>query len=116
MKKMVQRIGDPSNSASAALFGHGDLPKLGRAGTTDRWFFGDDDAALPDYAWYKMNSGGRLHRTGSLRANPRGLQDVYGNVAEWCQDGFRRYQEAEMVDPRTLDDDGLVKAVPQRCR
>jgi len=30
-----------------------------RAGTTTRYFFGDDPAKLPGYAWYKEDAGGR---------------------------------------------------------
>lgn len=27
-----------------------------RAGTTSRWFFGDDESLLGDYAWYRGNT------------------------------------------------------------
>ena len=45
---------------------------------------------LEDYGWYKKNSKGRTHTVGQLSANPNGLHDVYGNVAEWVQDAWQK--------------------------
>lgn len=57
-----------------------------RAGTTDKYHFGDgtDATLLGDYAWYVDNSGGNAHEVGQKLPNPWGLYDLYGNVAEFC--------------------------------
>lgn len=59
-----------------------------RAGTTTRWYCGDNEADLVNHAWYVANSGSTIHPVGQKRPNPWGLYDMHGNVWEWCQDWF----------------------------
>jgi len=60
-----------------------------RAGTSNVFFFGDDDSKLGDYAWYYENSDDKYHKVGEKMPNPWGLYDMLGNVAEWTSDEFR---------------------------
>lgn len=59
-----------------------------RAGSQTRWFYGDDEALLGNYAWYRENSGGQTQEVGRKQPNVWGLYDVHGNVWEWVQDGW----------------------------
>ena len=76
-----------------------------RAGTRTTWNFGDDDEQLADYAWYDANAyqdGEQYaHRVGRKLPNGWGLYDMHGNVWEWCQDWYARYdgKKKESVDP-----------------
>lgn len=66
-----------------------------RAGTTTRWWFGDNEADLVDHAWYADNTrelGSPTPReVGMKPANPWGLYDVVGNAREWVQDWYAPY-------------------------
>lgn len=69
-----------------------------RGGQTTNYSFPDAD--IDDYAWYAKNPKDtpHPHKVGMLKANPYGLKDMHGNVAEWVEDCFHEtYREA----PRT---------------
>jgi formylglycine-generating enzyme required for sulfatase activity len=59
-----------------------------RAGTTTAYSFGGSPKHLGDHAWYKKNSGNRLHEVAQKQPNSLGLFDMHGNVWEWCADWY----------------------------
>lgn len=76
-----------------------------RAGTTTRYWSGDQEQDLRQAGWYRQNSGLRPHSVGELKANPFGLYDMHGNVWERVQDGwdasfYEQFREMPAVDPK----------------
>jgi len=73
-----------------------------RAGTTSRYYFGDDPDLLHLYAWYIGNSGLRSQPAGVKNPNPWGLCDMLGNAWEWCQDWYGKnyYETSPSDDPQ----------------
>ena len=59
-----------------------DYAKVGLRGK----LFGIDTAVISSYAVYIENSGGRTQQPEAVAANPFGLKNMLGNVAEFCQD------------------------------
>ncbi len=59
-----------------------------RAGSQTAFSFGDNPAALHEYAWFAANSNGKYERTGTKKPNAWGLHDMHGNVLEWTLDAY----------------------------
>jgi formylglycine-generating enzyme required for sulfatase activity len=72
-----------------------------RAGTVTSRFTGNDERLITRYGWCSDNAQRKTWPVGSLRPNPWGFFDMYGNLFEFCQD--RKYEIA--------DTDGVVDDV-----
>jgi formylglycine-generating enzyme required for sulfatase activity len=52
--------------------------------------------------WPDLEDGWVIHATvGTFAANPYGLNEVHGNVCEWCRDGYNMYSADKRLDPLT---------------
>jgi formylglycine-generating enzyme required for sulfatase activity len=77
-----------------------------RAGSNKKYFFGDNDQDLAQYAWYEKNSGGKYHQVGQLKPNKWGLYDILGNLGEWTLD---QYTEHYFDTVANNDKDPVIK-------
>ena len=72
-----------------------------RAGSTTRFFFGENLSQLADYAWYDNQGGIGTHPVGKKRPNAWGLYDINGNAWQWCTDFYddKYYASSPVDDP-----------------
>lgn len=94
-----------------------------RAGTTTALNNGQDLSALSkcpnldEVAWYKKNSGNKLHPVGQKKPNNWGLYDMHGNTDELC--GFSPHPEDEEDTSsyqRFVARGGSCFSTPAECR
>lgn len=70
-----------------------------RSGSKTLYHFSNDPEGLSVFAWYQENAIAGSRKVGTKKANSLGLFDMYGNVAEWCNDRYNAYKDEKIVNP-----------------
>jgi formylglycine-generating enzyme required for sulfatase activity len=116
VQEFIKKINDLNPGKGYRLPTEAEWEYACRAGSNERWCFGDDESQLKHYAWYWENSGDQLlsgdwdedklrsnkcqtHPVGQKKPNAWGLYDMHGNVLEWCQDWHSAYRAELAIDP-----------------
>ncbi len=71
-----------------------------REKSTAIYAVGGDASKLPSFAWFSENAEGMTHPVGEKRPNEFKLFDMYGNVVEWCWDGYAEYDHNDVENPQ----------------
>ena len=82
-----------------------------RSGTATKFYWGEDEAAAPDHAWFNANSGcqnihgllcdhGQTHPVGAKPPNAFGLYDMAGNIWQWVEDCYDNSYAGAPADGR----------------
>ncbi len=99
IKKLNVKVKDQLKERVVCLPTEAQFEYACRAGSTTKWSFGEDEAKLPDYAWYFQTAGDQTHPVGQKKPNAWGLYDMHGNAWEWCEDWHGKYGQEAVTDP-----------------
>ena len=113
VNRFIQRLNQKEGTTKYRLPSEAEWEYAARAGTTTRYYFGDAESKLGDFAWYDSNSNGTTHPVGQKNSNSWGLYDMYGNVREWVQDSYHSSYNGAPIDGSVWENGGIAFRV---CR
>jgi formylglycine-generating enzyme required for sulfatase activity len=100
--KFVPIVRDRLPGRTASLPTEAEWEYACRAGTRTKWSFGNDEEKMEVYGWTSASKIKGPQTVAQKAANPWGLFDMHGNVAEWCSDGYGNYGDPPPAETPTF--------------
>ena len=101
IRVFLDRLNEIDPGKSYRLSTEAEWEYAARAGSTQRFHFGDHPELLSEYG--NCRSDGRfdnLTPVKSFKPNYWGLYDMHGNVSEWVADWYAEYPSERVTDPQ----------------
>lgn len=104
VQEFVSRLNENEGTDKYRLPSEAEWEYACRAGTTSKYYYGNNPMNLDEYAWYSDNSASQTHPVGQKKPNAWGLYDMHGNVQELVQDKWHFGYENAPIDGSIWED------------
>ncbi len=105
-QEFISRLNEKEGVDKFRLPSEAEWEYAARAGTSTRYYFGDDASKLGDYEWFVENSELKTHDVGQKKPNPWGLYDMQGSIWEWVQDMYHDSYNGAPTDGSAWEGNG----------
>jgi formylglycine-generating enzyme required for sulfatase activity len=99
VQKFIEKL-NKKTGKSYRLLTEAEWEFAARGGNESKGFTYSGSNQLKEVGWYGDNSKKKTHPVGELESNELGIFDMSGNVLEWCENWYGKYENRSQIDPK----------------